>query len=61
MNVLVAIDQAHEYTDPGWTVADAYCQNTRDSCVEDGYTAEDAWAAGNWFLVEYAKASGTPE
>jgi len=56
-NVSAAIDQSHDYTDPNWTACDAYYQNTVDSVLEDGYTAEEAMNAGIDFLAAYAKAT----
>lgn len=56
-NVAFARDVAHEYRDPYWTAADAYAQNTRDSVAADGYSADDAFAAGISFLMQYRKSA----
>jgi hypothetical protein len=57
-NIMGAIDQAHEYTDPWWTAKNAFHQNTVDSCLEDGYTLEEAGDASYMFLSEYDKRIG---
>ena len=55
-NILAAIDQAHEYNDQHnelcqFFEGDAYYQNTIDSCIEDGYSADMAFEAGQTFLA----------
>lgn len=54
-NVSMARDQAHDYTDPYWTAADAFAQNTYDSMVADGYTPEDAFEAKSDFYSYFEK------
>ena len=54
-NLSMAIDQAHEYTKPYWTAADAFAQNTYDSMISDGYTPEDAFEAKDAFYSHYEK------
>ena len=57
-NVSFAIDQAESYG--GLRGAfDAFLQNTIDSCIEDGYDADEALDAGSCFCVEFNKAAGT--
>ena len=55
-NIRSAIDQAHEYDKQHdefahWYEGDAYMQNTVDSCIEDGYTPEQAFEAGISFCI----------
>ena len=58
-NLRVAFDRIEDYlTDPYWTARDAYYRNTIDSCIEDGYTPDEAFEAGNLFLSEYDKKVG---
>ena len=56
-NVSMAIDQSSEY---GGLIGacDSFYQNTMDSALEDGYTAEEAMEAGNWFIVKFRKKTG---
>ena len=37
---------------------DAFMQNTRDQIEADGYTAEEAFDASNWFVDLFAQATG---
>jgi predicted alpha/beta superfamily hydrolase len=56
-NVATAIDQSSEYG--GMEKAFfAFMQNTVDSCIEDGYTAQEAFDAGDWFCVKFNKKTG---
>lgn len=56
-NVSTAIDQANEYG--GLRGAfDAFYQNTVDSAIEDGYTAEQAMDAGSWFATKFNQKTG---
>lgn len=57
MNVAIAIDQAVEY---GGLENAFYSllENTYDSCIEDGYSPEEAFDAKNLFCVEFSKATG---
>lgn len=55
-NISTAIDQAHEYDDQQdefcqFFEGDAYYQNTIDSCIEDGYSPDTAFEAGQTFLA----------
>lgn len=52
-NLSMAIDQSHEYTDPNWTVCDAFSQNVCDSMIADGYDGETALQASNEFIKRY--------
>ena len=57
-NVATAIDQAEAYG--GLRGAfDAFSQNAVDSCIEDGYDAEESLGASNWFCAKFNKAAGT--
>jgi hypothetical protein len=57
-NVSFAIDQAESYG--GLRGAfDSFRQNTIDSCIEDGYGADESFDAGSWFCVKFNKAAGT--
>jgi hypothetical protein len=57
-NVLIAIDQSESYG--GLRGAfDAFRQNTIDSCIEDGYDADESLDAGSFFCVKFNKAAGT--
>jgi len=49
-NLNAAIDQAHEYDQfETYKEGDAYLQNTIDSCLEDGYSRDEASDAGSLF------------
>jgi len=49
-NLAAAIDQAHEYDQfETYKEGDAYLQNTIDSCLEDGYSWDEACDAGSLF------------
>ena len=37
---------------------DAFMQNIRDQIEADGYTAEEAFDASNWFVDLFAQATG---
>ena len=55
-NIEMAMDQSHEYdSTPEWREGDAYCQNTCDSMLEDGYTPDEASAAADAFCSEGRK------
>ena len=57
-NVSFAIDQAESYG--GLRGAfDAFRQNTIDSCIADGYDADESLDAGSCFCVKFNKAAGT--
>jgi hypothetical protein len=57
-NVLIAIDQSESYG--GLRGAfDAFRQNTIDSCIEDGYDADEALDAGSLFCAKFNEAAGT--
>ena len=57
-NVSMAIDQSGSYG--GLRGAfDAFRQNTIDSCIKDGYNADESFDAGSCFCVEFNKAAGT--
>lgn len=56
-NVDMAIDQAGEYGGLEGAFF-SFLQNTRDSCIEDGYTIEEAYAAGQWFQNLFASLTG---
>ena len=56
-NVSMAIDQAHEYG--GLRGAfDSFNQNTIDSVLEDGYSADEAMDAGCWFARKFREQTG---
>lgn len=49
-NLTAAIDQSHEYDQfATYKEGDAYLQNTIDSCLEDGYSWDEASDAGSLF------------
>jgi hypothetical protein len=49
-NLTAAIDQSHEYDQfETYKEGDAYLQNTIDSCLEDGYSWNEASDAGSLF------------
>ena len=56
-NVSFAIDQANEYGGLQGS-RDSFHQNTIDSVIEDGYTADEAWNAGLWFSSLFCKETG---
>ncbi len=56
-NVMVAIDQADEYGGLEGSRS-AFLQNTVDSMLEDGYSADEAMEAGDWFFVKFNKKTG---
>ena len=57
-NVAFAIDQADDYG--GLRGAfDSFRQNTIESCIADGYDADEAIDAGSWFCDKFNKAAGT--
>jgi hypothetical protein len=57
-NVSFAIDQSESYG--GLRGAfDAFRQNTIDSCIADGYDADEALDAGSCFCAKFNKAAGT--
>ena len=56
-NVSMAIDQADEYGGLNGA-CDSFYQNTVDSVLEDGYTADEAMQAGDWFCVKFRKKAG---
>jgi hypothetical protein len=56
-NVSMAIDQAHKYEGLHGAF-DAYLQNTVDSVREDGYTVDEAFDAGNWFVTKFNRKTG---
>ena len=56
-NVVEAIDQADEFG--GLENAFfSYLQNTTDSVIADGYTAEEAFDAGNWYCTMFTEKTG---
>jgi hypothetical protein len=57
-NVSIAIDQSESYG--GLRGAfDSFRQNTIDSCIADGYGADESLDAGSCFCVKFNKAAGT--
>jgi hypothetical protein len=57
-NVSIAIDQSESCG--GLRGAfDSFRQNTIDSCIADGYDADEALDAGSCFCVKFNKAAGT--
>jgi hypothetical protein len=59
-NVAMAIDQADAYGGLQGAL-DSFYQNTVDSVIEDGYTAEEAMDAGLLFIGKFKKATGFKE
>jgi hypothetical protein len=57
-NVAMAIDQADIYGGLEGAFF-AFIQNTRDSAIEDGYTEDEAFAAGGWFCDKFNAKCGT--
>ena len=56
-NVAAAIDQSENYGSLK-DAAYAYMQNAVDSVLEDGYSAQEAFDAGDWFVSELRKKTG---
>ena len=56
-NINVALESREEYASME-DLRDSFMQNTRDSIEADGYTAEEAFHAGNWFVSLFAQITG---
>lgn len=56
-NVQMAIDQADEYGGLHGACI-SFHQNTVDSVLEDGYSADEAMDAGHWFITKFRDATG---
>ena len=56
-NVSSAIEQSDEFG--GMENAFfSFMQNTVDSCLEDGYSSQEAFEAGNFFCVKFNAVTG---
>ena len=42
-----------------WYSIDGFAQNVQDSCIEDGYSGEEAFDAKNWFYRVAERDNGS--
>ena len=56
-NIECALEESGDYSSMA-ECRDAFMQNTRDQIEADGYTAEEAFDASNWFVNLFAQAAG---
>ena len=52
----MALDQVDCYENPAECMA-SYSLNVQDSCLADGYSADDAANARNWFINKFEKTA----
>ena len=54
-NLMMALDQMHCHESVEECMM-SYGQNTEDSCIEDGYSRDEAFDAQIWFITKFEKA-----
>ena len=55
-NLTMALDQMHCHESPEECMS-SYALNVQDSCIEDGYSGDEALNASSWFIIKFEKAA----